>query len=73
MERSVDRSELAIADEVLVCGTAVELDWVRQVDQYVIGGGQPGTVYQQLQPKFEAIVRGQVAEYKTWTTKVDKL
>lgn len=73
VERSVDRSELAIADEVLVCGTAVELDWVRQVDQYVIGGGQPGTVYQQLQPKFEAIVRGQVAEYKTWTTKVDKL
>ena len=37
VERDVDRTELYIADEVFICGTAVEVQPVVSVDRYKIG------------------------------------
>jgi branched-chain amino acid aminotransferase len=66
----VDRTELYIADEVLLFGTAVEVSWAKTVDKRTIGHGQAGPVFQQLSSAFAAIVRGQSAAYGKWLTRV---
>jgi branched-chain amino acid aminotransferase len=70
IERSVDRTELYIADEVLLFGTAVEVSWAESVDKRTISHGQAGPVFQQLSSAFAAIVRGQSAAYGKWLTRV---
>lgn len=71
VERSINRSELFVADEVFVTGTAVELDWVKQIDQKSIADGQPGPIFTQLQNQFSAIIRSQNSQYQQWLTKVE--
>ena len=39
LERSVDRSELYMADEVFECGTGAQITPVREVDDRVVGDG----------------------------------
>ena len=43
-ERQVDRTELYMADEVFICGTAAEITPVVAVDKYEIGAGEIGPV-----------------------------
>ena len=43
MERSIDRTELYMADEVFLCGTGAQLAPVVEVDKRPIGSGKAGT------------------------------
>lgn len=63
-ERDITRSELVIADEVFMTGTAAELVPVREIDDQKIG--QPGPVTRQLQEKFEEALHGRAPEYEGW-------
>ena len=56
------------ADELFFSGTAVEVTPIREVDGHVISGGKPGAVTQRIQSAFNAIVRGEKAEYRRWLT-----
>jgi len=63
-ERPVARSELYLADEVFLTGTAAELVPVREVDDHVIG--EPGEVTRVIQAKFEDALHGRAEEYLEW-------
>jgi branched-chain amino acid aminotransferase len=47
--RSIDRSELYIADEIFMTGTAAHLTPVTEVDRVPIGDGTPGPIATKLQ------------------------
>jgi branched-chain amino acid aminotransferase len=64
VERDIARSELYLADEVFLCGTAAELVPVREVDDHEIG--PPGELTTLLQAKFEDALHGRAQEYLEW-------
>ena len=70
MERSVDRSELYVADEIFLCGTGAQISPVVDVDRRAIGDGQVGPVVSRLQKLYFDIVRGRSAKYRSWLTPV---
>jgi branched-chain amino acid aminotransferase len=64
VERDIARSELYLADEVFLCGTAAELVPVREVDDHEIG--VPGELTRLIQAKFEDALHGRAQEYLEW-------
>jgi branched-chain amino acid aminotransferase len=64
VERDIARSELYLADEVFLCGTAAELVPVREVDDHEIG--PPGEITKVIQSKFEDALHGRAQEYLEW-------
>jgi branched-chain amino acid aminotransferase len=64
VERDIARSELYLADEVFLCGTAAELVPVREVDDHEIG--PRGEITAQIQGKFEDALHGRAPEYLEW-------
>jgi len=70
VERSIDRSELYIADEIFLCGTGAQISPVIDVDRRPIGDGQVGPVVTQLQKLYFDIVRGRSSKYRSWLTPV---
>ena len=70
VERTIDRTELYIADEVFFCGTAAEITPVISVDRYVVGNGDQGPVTTELEKRFHDIVRGKDERYSSWVTPV---
>jgi len=70
VERSIDRSELYIADEVLFSGTGAQVAAVVEIDHRRIGSGKMGPVTQKLQETYFGIVRGKIPKYADWLTPV---
>ena len=70
VERDVDRTELYIADEAFLCGTAVEVQAVASVDKYGVGDGEEGPLVSQLRELFHDIVCGVDPRYPHWRTPV---
>ena len=70
LERDVDRTELYIADEAFLCGTAVEVQPIGSVDKYTLGNGEPGPVVSGLRELFHDVVRGVDSRYREWRTPV---
>ncbi|MDG1989845.1 MAG: branched-chain amino acid transaminase [Dehalococcoidia bacterium] len=68
--RTIDRSELYIADEVLMTGTAAHITPVVSIDKMKIGNGKPGPISKKLQEKYFAIIKGQDNDYGEWLTKI---
>jgi len=58
IERSIDRTELYVCDEILICGSAEEVTPVVAVDRLPVGDGQPGPITKRLQRLFFAAARG---------------
>ncbi len=69
-ERDVARSELFLADEAFLTGTAAELVPVREVDDHVIG--EPGEITRVIQAKFEDALHGRAPEYQEWLDMVEQ-
>jgi branched-chain amino acid aminotransferase len=70
VERSIDRSELYVADEVFLCGTGAQIAPVIEVDHRAIGSGQVGPIASRLQALYFDIVRGRNPKYADWLTPV---
>jgi branched-chain amino acid aminotransferase len=68
-ERDIARSELYLADEVFLTGTAAELVPVRSVDDHELG--EPGEITCVIQAKFEDALHGRAEEYLEWLDVVD--
>ncbi|NNM97423.1 MAG: branched-chain amino acid transaminase [Candidatus Dormibacteraeota bacterium] len=66
LERSIDRTELYVADEVLLCGTGAQLSPVVEIDHRPVGDGEIGPYSRQLQRLYSQLVRGQVEKYREW-------
>jgi branched-chain amino acid aminotransferase len=63
-ERDIARSELYLADEVFLTGTAAELVPVKEIDHAVLG--EPGEITRVLQAKFDDALHGRAEEYLEW-------
>jgi branched-chain amino acid aminotransferase len=70
VDRSIDRTELYVADEVLFFGTAVEVSRVGSLDGRVVADGRPGPVFSQLAERFRRVVRGKDNRFADWLTTV---
>ncbi|CAI8018646.1 Probable branched-chain-amino-acid aminotransferase [Geodia barretti] len=68
LERSIDRSELYLADEVFLTGTAAHLTPVVELDHRPIGDGNAGPVSSKLQKMYFDIVVGRTEKYRHWCT-----
>ena len=66
VERDFDRSELYLADEVFITGTAAELVPVREIDDHTIGEGARGPITTELQRIFEDALYGRDERYLDW-------
>ena len=62
------RTDLYLADEAFLTGTAAEVVPIASVDDRVVGSGKPGPVTSQLQTTYFKIVRGEVSQYSSWLT-----
>lgn len=68
IEESLTRTDLYIADEVFMSGSAAELTPIGSVDGREIG--KPGEVTRALQERFFDVVYGHIDEYKDWLTEI---
>ncbi|MGZ4174521.1 MAG: branched-chain amino acid transaminase [Thermoleophilia bacterium] len=66
VERDIARAELYLAEEVFLSGTAAELVPVRELDDHVIGSGEPGPITGELQRVFDDALHGRDARYTDW-------
>lgn len=71
VEREIDRTELYVADELFLCGTRMQLAWIKSVDRRPVGSGTQGPVSGRLAALFDAAVRGTAPEYAHWMTRVE--
>lgn len=70
MERTVDRTELYLADEVFLSGTAAEISSIVEIDHYAIGTGEMGEITRKLESMLLDIFRGENPTYTHWLTSV---
>jgi len=70
VERPVARSELYIADEVFMTGTAAEVTPIVEIDNRPIGDGKVGPLTKKVQELFFNAVRGKIEKYKELLTPV---
>ncbi len=70
LEQSIDRSELYIADEVFMTGTAAHVTPVLSIDERAIAGGGIGPVTGQLQKLYFQAMHGTLPQYRHWVVPV---
>jgi branched-chain amino acid aminotransferase len=68
--RSVDRSELYIADEAFLCGTGAQLSPVVEIDHRSVGTGEVGPITRKLASLYFDAVRGKLPAYSDWLSPV---
>ena len=68
LEESMTRSDLYIADEMFLTGSAAELTPVASVDERKISG--MGPVTEQLHKRYFDVAYGKVPEYEDWITRI---
>jgi branched-chain amino acid aminotransferase len=67
-ERSINRSELYLAEEVFLTGTAAHLTPVVELDHRPIADGKTGPISKRLQEMYFEIVAGRNPKYLHWCT-----
>ena len=71
VERSIDRSELYLADEIFLTGTAAHVTPVVQLDNRNIADGNIGPISSKLQKLYFDVVVGRNPKYLHWCTAVE--
>jgi branched-chain amino acid aminotransferase len=60
------RTDLYLADEAFLTGTAAEVVPIASVDDRTVGDGTPGPIGRKIQQTYLATVRGEVPRYAKW-------
>ena len=68
IERPVDKTELFIADEVFLTGTAAKITPIKQIESTELGGERP--IMEKLKSKLIAITEGRSKDYDSWVTRI---
>ena len=68
IERPVDKTELFIADEVFLSGTAAKVTPIRQIESTVLNARRP--VMDAVKAKLVAITEGRDPAYEHWVTRI---
>jgi branched-chain amino acid aminotransferase len=69
--RSIDRSELYIADEMFLCGTGVQISPIIEIDHRPVGSGEVGPIGRLVRDRYFDAVRGRLPEYSHWLTEIE--
>lgn len=69
-ERTIDRTEVYLADEAFLCGSAMEITPIYSIDHYQIGNGQKGYITQALHAKYLEAAQGKLENRKDWLTPI---
>ena len=70
MERSIDRTEVYICEEMFMTGTAAQITAVTRVDHRPVGNGVMGPITTKLRVIYEDILRGRNKTYEHWNVVV---
>ena len=69
-ERDIDRTELFVADELFLCGSAVEVQPLYTVNQFIIGDGSIGPITKLLLSAYHCAVDGRDYTKYNWVLPV---
>lgn len=69
-ERSIDRTELFIADEIFFCGTGAQVAPCVKVDGRPVGTGSIGPVASRIGDRYDALAHGDDPAHPEWRTAV---
>jgi branched-chain amino acid aminotransferase len=64
VEKTLIRTDLYLADEVFMCGTAAEVTPIREIDDHIVG--PPGPVTLEIQKAYLDTVRGRSERWAHW-------
>jgi branched-chain amino acid aminotransferase len=70
VERSIDRTEVFICEELFMTGTAAQVTAITRVDYRAVGDGKMGAITTQLRELFDQTVRGKNPNFSKWNTPV---
>lgn len=70
VERSIDRTEVFIAEEMFMTGTAAQVVAVTRIDHRPVGAGLMGPVTTKLRSLFDDVVRAKHPKYQNWNLEV---
>jgi branched-chain amino acid aminotransferase len=70
--RSIDRSELYVADEAFLCGTGVQVSPIIEVDHRAVGSRSVGPITRAIKDRYFDAVRGRRPEYRQWLTPINE-
>jgi branched-chain amino acid aminotransferase len=70
VERDVDRTELYICDEAFLCGSAMEVVPVLNVDGISVFEGKTGKITNAIHDTYLDAVTGKIGGYKKWLTPI---
>lgn len=70
VERTIDRTEVYMADEAFLCGSAMEVTPIYSVDRYPVGTGEQGLMTKKIHLKYLECVQGKLGNYKNWLTPI---
>ncbi len=68
IERPVDKTELLIADEVFLTGTAAKITPIKQIESTALVRERP--IMEKLKSKLIAITEGRSKDYDSWVTRI---
>lgn len=69
-ERSIDRTEAFICEELFMTGTAAQVVAVTKIDHRPVGIGTMGPITAKLRQLFDDVVRGKNPKYESWNLAV---
>ena len=69
IERPVDKTELFIADEVFLTGTAAKITPIKQIESTKLTGKRP--IMNKLKSKLVEITEGRSRDYDSWITRIN--
>jgi branched-chain amino acid aminotransferase len=70
VERSIDRTEVYIAEEFFLTGTAAEITAVTKIDHRPVGTGRMGPITTRLRQLYADAIYARAPKYKSWNIEV---
>jgi branched-chain amino acid aminotransferase len=70
IERQIARTELYMAEEIFLTGTAAEIVPVINIDGHAVGNGKEGPLTKSIREMYAKIVSAEAEEYIDWLTSV---
>jgi branched-chain amino acid aminotransferase len=70
LERSIDRTEVFIAEEMFMTGTAAEVTAITKIDYRPVGVGKMGPVTTRLRGLYQDVIRARLPKYSSWNLAV---
>jgi branched-chain amino acid aminotransferase len=70
IERQIARTELYMAEEIFLTGTAAEIVPVTNIDGHTVGNGKEGPLTKNIREMYAKVVSAEAKEYSDWLTSV---